>query len=172
MEHTFTLNNFDLLKSLFFVHIRNKFLWAICIFPGSVVHMVAFVGLWATGWPPFETFKAIGEFIIWVFALNMTGYIVMAIGMLLNPKWRKGRIGEHTVSFSKDGFVEQTTYNQTNINWNSINAIVQGSSLIYITHSGGEIFAIPKHSFTKPKDWKDFSENLKIAWLGGSANHV
>lgn len=172
MEHTFILKNPDLLKALFYVHIRNKFLWGLCIFPGSIIHMVGFVGLWAMGWPPAETAKAIAEFIVWVLALNMIGYIAMAIGMMLNPKWRKGRVGEHTVSFSDDGLVEETIYNQSQIKWPSISNIDKGRSLIYIPHAGGEIFAIPKHSFSNTEDWVNYSVKLKAAWQEGIANHA
>ena len=172
MKHTFTLKNLDVLKALFYAHIRNKFLWGLCIFPGSIIHMVGFVGLWAMGWPSVETAKAVFEFIVWVLTLNMIGYVAMAVGIMLNPKWRKGRVGEHTVSISDDGLVEETIYNQSKIKWPAISNIAIGRSLIYIPHAGGEIFAIPKHSFDNNDDWVEYSEKLKASWQEGVSKHT
>jgi hypothetical protein len=165
LNHTFTLNNLDTLKALFYTHIRSKVIWGMCIFPGSIKQIAIVLGFIVIERSPVEIAIAVSQLVTWAFMLNITGYLLISIGLMINTKWRNRRTGEHILLDSSDGLLITINNKQSLIAWKSIRHIVLGRSLIYIAHSRRKILAIPKHSFADIEDWIAYSVKLKNTWL-------
>jgi hypothetical protein len=131
------------------------------------MHFVGFVGLWAMGWPPKEVAIGIFDFVTWLFTLNMIGFFCTVLALLFNPKWRKGRLGEHKVTITEQGLIEETKYNKTEIRWPAISSITARKKLIYLPHSAADIFVIPRSSFSNEQDYNSFIKELTYAWESG-----
>lgn len=163
MKHEININNIDIIKTITFTQIQNKSIWLLCIIPALLINGVGFVGLWAIGFPNEETIIRIFYTFFWVFGLFLAGLILTILSLLLNPKWRKGRIGKHLIGISENGIVESTEYNRSEISWKAINKVSVKPSGIYIIYSGAEAIIIPSRCFSI-EDWQNFKNLFLSKW--------
>ena len=150
------LNSWDVLKTNIYTSLRNKFTWALCIFTVGIWHLVGFIGLWAMGFPILETIQHSDSFLGWTIGVFIIATLLGTATLLLNPKWRKGRLGEHTITITDSHLVEETEFNKTQISWDSVGKLSKGNSTFYVTHSGTEVFPISHRCFASKKEWDDF----------------
>jgi len=150
------LNSWDVLKTNFYSSIRNKLIWALSIFTVGVWHIVGFIGLWALEFPIQETFIHTVSFLGWTIGFFIISTSFGAVTLLLNPNWRKGRLGEHTITVTDSHLIEETKFNKTQISWESVRKLSKGSSTFFITHSGTEVFPVPLRCFASKMSWEHF----------------
>lgn len=158
------LTNFDLVRAVLYVHLRNKFLWGLSIVVGMFFYALSFIGLWAMGFPLEETVLTSIGMLSWILMLNLVGFLCTCFGLLLNPGWRKGRIGEHSVQIAESGIIEETEFNKTEIRWPSISNVVVRAGLMFLPFAGNDIFVIPKRSFSSSEEWSTFVECINSSW--------
>lgn len=107
------------------------------------------------------------DVIFWIVTLNMIGFICAAFGLMLNPMWRKGRIGKHSLEIVGDGLIEETEYNKTEIKWKAISNISVGMGITFIRHGGADIFVVPEKDFISSERWGDYNQKLLESWQIG-----
>ncbi len=91
------------------------------------------------------SFSFIGQAFLWLIII----LIVSALSALLQffgPN-REGVIGEHVITFSDTSFTEQTKFNKTEHQWNSIFRISENWLHIYIYLDRSRYYVIPKKIF-------------------------
>jgi len=165
MKHTIFLTNIDFLRAILYLHLRNKFLWFLYIIPGSINYLVGYIGLWATGFPLKGTIQNTIDMAAWILFLNILVYTLTTTGFLLNPKWRKGRIGKHDIQIIESGLIEETDYNKTEIKWPSISTIKKNSSMLFLRFGGSDLIVIPKRCFDSTDNWEIFINEIKSKWV-------
>lgn len=167
MTKDIVLNNLDLFRAIAYAHYRNKFIWTIAVVAGLLTEGIGYVGLWAMGWPIDGIINVTFRFLTFILVLNTIALIFTVIGLMLNPKWRKGRIGEHTLEITDDALVESTKFNKTEIFWPAIQKIVVKKKRLYITHQGVDVFIVPRRDFATEELWVEFTKKLKECWNAG-----
>ena len=165
MENKISINTTDVIKTILYAQNRNKFNWFLFIFIALLLNVVSFIGLWAMGFPSDEVFKVISNFLMLILTFYIITFILTILASLLNPKWRKGRLGEHIIEINDNGIIESTEYNRSEIYWSSINAIQIKSDALYFKFSGSEYFLIPKRSFKTVNEWSEFVDKFHTEWL-------
>lgn len=156
MKKEIHLSSVNLIRAIFYLDIRNKFLWGLSLLCSLFIHFLSFIGLWTMNWPLEETLHTVFSFIIWIIALKLTGTICTLAFALPNPKWRKGRIGKHTISINEDELIEETDFNKSHFKWNAISSIEEIRGLLFIRHSGTDVFVVPRKSFSSNEEWNEF----------------
>jgi hypothetical protein len=167
MKQEIELNNFDLIKAIAYSHYRNKFLWGLSIVAGLLTEGIGYVGLWAMGWPLSGIVSVTVDMLVFIFILNTISLICTVLALLLNPKWRKGRIGFHELEIAENSIVESTKYNKSEILWPAINGVVIKKNYAYIVHQGADVFIIPKRCFLAEEAWVKFTDILVKNWSAG-----
>lgn len=150
------LSSLDLTRAIFYLDLRNKFLWGLSLLCSLFIHFLSFIGLWAMDWPLEETMYRIFAFILWIIVLKLAGTLCTLVFALPNPKWRKGRVGKHIITITKDELIEETDFNKSHFKWNAISSIEEIRGLLFIRHSGTDVFAVPKKSFATNEEWNKF----------------
>jgi hypothetical protein len=161
MEYQININTVDILKVILYGHNRNKFNWVLFI-------SVSIIGLWTVGFLLDEIFTAFLIFLIQILLFYFFTFIFTVLFFLLNPKWRKGRLGKHLIEISDKGMVETTEYNRSEIYWRSINKIQLKSDGLYLVYSGTEFFLIPKRCFDSIESFNEFVEKIFTKWHEGN----
>jgi hypothetical protein len=100
--------------------------------------------------------------VVWCLFLGVFVILVFLLSVL-NPKWRKGRIGEHAIEVSDQGISESTELNKTHISWRAIEDLRFVNNWILIRW-GGEAFTFPCHSFSSESDWRKFGNEIIHLW--------
>lgn len=103
---------------------------------------------------------------LWAACLML--YIVLVFLLcMLNPNWRKGRLGKHVIALSEEGVTESTEFNTMLIHWHAIEDVrfVYGWILL---KWAGEAFTIPAHSFASQSEWRAFGERMIELWKQGN----
>lgn len=165
MKQEIELNNLDAVKAITYAHYRNKFIWGLSILPGLLTEGIGYVGLWATGWPLMGIVDVTIRVLIFILIINSLGLILTVTALVLNPKWRKGRIGWHQIELTEKSIIESTKYNKSEIFWPSVNNVVIKQNYAYIVHQGAEVFILPKRCFSVEGSWEKFTKNLVGSWL-------
>lgn len=88
-------------------------------------------------------------------------FLWIVIFCLLNPKLRKGVIGEHTFKITDTAFIESTDYNRTEHSWNSLDKVRLILGYILIRVSGNQWHGIPTRYFSSRDDRNIFLDELK-----------
>ncbi len=104
-----------------------------------------------------------------VFIINILIYFVSmllfvfgwsAIFCLLNPKLRKGVIGEHIFQITDSGLIESTDYNRTEYSWSSLDKVKSALGLILIRVAGNQWHGIPTRFFPSNNERDSFLDEL------------
>ena len=161
IKQTILIRNWDVISTVFYTSLRNKFMWAFSIFCVGIWHAIGYVGLWALGFPVQETAQHTLSFFLWTIFVFAFSSILGASTLLLNPKWRQGRIGEHTITVTDTHIIEETEFNKTQVSWDSVDKLTKGRSSIFITYSGTEVFPFPSRCFQSKAAWDNFYAILR-----------
>ena len=150
MEIKYTINSLDTYRA--FVNIYR-----------SPMHYIL-TSVWAVivyyiGFDSFELISFIIMFPIIFVMLSVATRVSTPLLMLLNPYWRKGRIGEHTITIDENYFIESTESNRTSIGWSHIERVYVRANSISIQYNQ-EICYIPQRDFST-QQWSDLRELLK-----------
>ncbi len=164
MKHTIILTSIDFLRAILYLQLRNKFLWFLYFIPGSINYLVGYVGVWSIGFPIEETIQNTIDMVVWIIFLNIFVFTLTASSFLLNPKWRKGRIGKHEIQITETGLIEETEYNKTEIKWPSISKIKESNNMLFIKFGGSDLIVIPRRCFDSTDNWKTFNKEIISKW--------
>jgi len=168
MKIEIILGNWDVIKAIVYSHARNKPIWAMCIIPSVLINGVSVVGLWAMDWPLDGIISVTGDFLLWIFGLYFVGLALTLLSLVGNPKWRKGRIGRHTIEIDERGIIESTEYNRSEIYWPSVRNVSSKPSGIFFLHSGSDSFLIPRHAFDSSESWQKFENKFYALYRGNN----
>ena len=160
MEFEINIRNMDIIRMITYAHIRNKAIWAMCLIPALLINSISVVGLWAMEFPFQESLSVLGDFFMWLFGLFFAGLFLIIITLLLNPKWRKGRVGVHKIEITEKGIIESTEYNRSEIYWLSIHRVSSKPSGLFFMFSGSDAFVIPRHNFESEASWREFESKF------------
>lgn len=165
MEIDIELSSADITKAIIYSHLRNKFIWAMCILPAVLINSVSVVGLWAMGWPLAESLSVATDFVYWVLGLYLVGLFLTILSLVANPIWRKGRVGPHKIELTEKGIVESTQYNRSEMYWPSIRKVSVTFSGLYFLYAGSDSFLIPRRSFPSENAWREFEDKFFSLYL-------
>jgi len=99
----------------------------------------------------------VSGFIVLITAL----LVLLAMYVMVNPKLKKGTLGEHTFEVTEGGFIESTAYNKTEHTWSSIDKIKKIFGYVLIRVSGHLWHIIPTRHFSKRSELEAFVEELR-----------
>lgn len=154
----------DVFKVMIYGQNRNKLSWLMFVIVSSMFSVLSVVGLWAMNFPLQETLIVLIDFLFFIVMCYSFSIIFTVISTLLNPKWRKGRLGEHTFEINESGIIESTDLNRTEIFWPSVNAVDSKYSGLFFKHSTTELFIVPKKSFANVAEYNEFSKKFFELW--------
>jgi len=149
-KKTFNVSN----KDIFEAHVnlyRSSFQWILTLLWAVITYFALF------GY--FDVLTAVIFIPALFIGLFFFTRVVTPLALLMYPPWRKGRIGEHTITLKEKEFIEQTEYNQTSIAWNYIEYVYVRSKSLSVRF-GSEFFYIHQRNFTD-EEWDTLKRILK-----------
>jgi len=87
--------------------------------------------------------------------------ILLAMYVMVNPKLKKGTLGEHTFEVTEGGFIESTAYNKTKHTWSSIDKIKKTFGYVLVRVGGHLWHVIPIRHFSGRSGLETFVEELR-----------
>lgn len=94
---------------------------------------------------------------------NAISPVLAAVALSIDPGWRRGRFGKHTVEITNNGIREATAYDETLKPWSAVRTVKVTNRRIYLVWANRSGFVIPKRAFSSEQDWLSFINALNVA---------
>jgi len=160
MQITYNLTRTDVCRALVSRLLKSRWLWLAYFGLSAYVFYIGSVqdrGL--NGWIDYVA-ALITSLLFAVLYLAFAIPIVVFI-RFLRHRDGDGVVGEHTITFSDNGFTERTAINESHYTWEGVSDVRESAHAITIDVNDCHYYPIPKRAFENSEDARAFSNKLR-----------
>ena len=99
--------------------------------------------------------------VFYFLSIQIFMFIFNFIISIVNPKMKKGILGEHQFEITDEGFREKTNYNDSLVKWSSVDRVARVFGYTMVRVAGSQWHIFPKRSFNNNDEQLNFENTLQ-----------
>lgn len=99
--------------------------------------------------------------IVFLAGIQLATFVLVVLLAVLNPRLKRGVLGEHVFEVREEGLFESTAFNDTLYKWAAVDKVNRPFRRHFVRIAGANWFIIPDHNFPSKQEAIAFADLLR-----------